>query len=202
MSLVLTQRLRWNLDEIREGCARSGLPLPDEAVVRERCLGQGVDAPDLPTVKDFIRFHAAASRGKIVELPTIDSVIAFAEWFFAGFTRVTGTPTIDEDRNTWSRKSLWLTYTDRNIILPGAISTVSLSRSGDLHPRALSTAVYLDHPNILLDWGQTERIFHWRVPLWGELSGTASLQVYAYVERTLTWFYNASIPADRGLSTR
>jgi hypothetical protein len=52
-------------------------------MVRERCLGKGVDAPDVPIVKDFIRFSAAASRGKIVELPTVDSVNTFAEWFFA-----------------------------------------------------------------------------------------------------------------------
>jgi hypothetical protein len=62
-------------------------------------LGKGVDAPDLPTVKDFTRFYAPISRGKIVELPTVDCVNPFAEWFFAGFTRVTGTPTIDEDRS-------------------------------------------------------------------------------------------------------
>lgn len=63
-------------------------------MVRERSLRKGFDAPDVPTVKDFIRFSAAASRGKTVELPIVDSVNAFAEWFFAGFTRVTGTPTI------------------------------------------------------------------------------------------------------------
>jgi hypothetical protein len=67
-------------------------------MVRERYLGEGVDAPNVPTVKDFIRFSAAASRGKIVKLPTVDSINAFAEWFFAGFTRVTRTPTIKEDR--------------------------------------------------------------------------------------------------------
>jgi hypothetical protein len=62
-----------------EDFARSGLPPPDEAMVRERCLRKGVDAPDVLTVKDFIRFSAAASRGKIVELPTVDSVNAFTE---------------------------------------------------------------------------------------------------------------------------
>jgi len=49
--------------------------------------------------QDVVRFYTASSSGKIVELPTADSVNAFAEWFFAGFTRVTGTPTIDEDRS-------------------------------------------------------------------------------------------------------
>jgi hypothetical protein len=87
---------------MREDFARRCLPPPDEAdeaMVRERCLGTGVEALDVETVKDFIRFHASASRGKIVELPTVDSVNAVAEWFFAGFTRVTGTPTIEEDRS-------------------------------------------------------------------------------------------------------
>lgn len=45
------------------------------------------------------RFHPIPRRGKIVELPTADSVNTFAEWFFAGFTRVTGTQTNAEDRS-------------------------------------------------------------------------------------------------------
>jgi hypothetical protein len=68
-------------------------------MIRERCWGKGAGAPDLATVKDFICFHAASSSGKVVELPTADLVNAFAESFFAGSTRVTGTPTIDEDRS-------------------------------------------------------------------------------------------------------
>jgi hypothetical protein len=40
-------------------------------------------------VKDFLRFHIATSHGKIVEKPTVDSVNTFAEWFSAGFTRIT-----------------------------------------------------------------------------------------------------------------
>jgi hypothetical protein len=31
-----------------------GLRPPDEAMVRERFLGKGVDAPDLATVKDYL----------------------------------------------------------------------------------------------------------------------------------------------------
>ncbi len=99
VSLVLTWSRRWNLKGLREDFTRRGLTPPDEATVRERYLGEKVDAPDLPIMKDFIRFHAASSSGKIVDLPTPDSVNAFAEWFFAGFTRVTGTPIIDEDRS-------------------------------------------------------------------------------------------------------
>jgi hypothetical protein len=52
--------------------ARRGLPPPDEATVRGRYLGEGVHAPNLATVKDFARFLAAASNGKITELPTGD----------------------------------------------------------------------------------------------------------------------------------
>ncbi len=79
--------------------AQKGLPCPSEDIAKDRCLGNGVQAPDLATVKDFLRFHAATSRGKIVTKPTADSVTAFAEWFFAGFTRVTGTLTDAEDRS-------------------------------------------------------------------------------------------------------
>jgi hypothetical protein len=50
------------------------LPLPDEAIARERYLRQGVAAPDLATLKDFIRFHAHTSRSKIADKPTADSV--------------------------------------------------------------------------------------------------------------------------------
>jgi hypothetical protein len=52
-----------------------------------------MDAPNLAMVKDFLRFY------KIVEKPTADSVNTFAEWFFAGFSRITATPTDEED---WS----------------------------------------------------------------------------------------------------
>ena len=44
-----------------------GLPIPNEAAARPHCLHKGVDAPDLATVKDFLRFYIATSRGKIDE---------------------------------------------------------------------------------------------------------------------------------------
>src|SRR5438046_7514105 len=59
------------------------------------CL-KGAPHPDLATTKDFLRFHIALSRGRIKDKTTVDSVKTFAEWFFAGFTRVTGT-VISED---------------------------------------------------------------------------------------------------------
>jgi hypothetical protein len=57
---------------------------------------KGVDAPDLATVKDFLRFLGIMDKeGRIMA----DSLNTFAEWFFAGFTRVTSTPTDERDRS-------------------------------------------------------------------------------------------------------
>jgi hypothetical protein len=60
---------------------------------------KGWTLPDLATVKDFLRFHIATSRGKIVEKPMADSVNTFAEWFFACFTRITNTRPDEDDRS-------------------------------------------------------------------------------------------------------
>jgi hypothetical protein len=51
-------------------------------------LAKKAEAPDLVTVNDFLRFHAAAGKGVTVERRTCDSLNTFAEWVFAGFTRV------------------------------------------------------------------------------------------------------------------
>jgi hypothetical protein len=50
-------------------------------------------------MKDFIRFYAAMSRGKIKQQPTADLVNTFVEWFFAGFTHVTRMPTYGDERS-------------------------------------------------------------------------------------------------------
>lgn len=84
---------------IKRDAVKQGLLVPDKASVRQQYLCEGAEAPDLATVKDFLRFHAAASRGKIEERITADSTNAFAEWFFAGFSRVTGTPTDEEEKS-------------------------------------------------------------------------------------------------------
>jgi hypothetical protein len=78
---------------------RKDFLFPDEAAVRELVLGKNVEAPDLATMKDFLRFKAATGQGMIMEQTTCNSLNAFAEWFFAGFTRVTDTPTNEEDRS-------------------------------------------------------------------------------------------------------
>jgi hypothetical protein len=59
---------------MRRDYAQRGLSAPDEATARESCLGEGVNAPNLATMKDFIRFYLAMSRGKIKQQPTADLV--------------------------------------------------------------------------------------------------------------------------------
>lgn len=64
-------------------------------------LREGLPTLDLATIKDFLRCIAAISRGTIddkEELVTADSMNTFAEWFFAGFARVTGNLIEEEDR--------------------------------------------------------------------------------------------------------
>jgi hypothetical protein len=67
---------------MREDAIRRGVTPPDERTVRERCLGKGVEVPDLAAVKDFLRFQASVMRGKIEERPTDESLNSFAEGAF------------------------------------------------------------------------------------------------------------------------
>jgi hypothetical protein len=84
---------------MKEIALQKRLPVPDKAATRERILRRNVKAPDLAPLKDFFRFRAATSTGKIVEKMTSNSLNTFAEWFFASFSRVTGTPTGALDRH-------------------------------------------------------------------------------------------------------
>jgi hypothetical protein len=80
---------------------RPDLP-PTEAMARAQYLCPGAAAPDLATTKDFVRFFISLMKPKLDKeklRPTVDSVNTTAEWFFAGFTRVTGTMTDAEDRS-------------------------------------------------------------------------------------------------------
>lgn len=85
---------------MRKEAVQKGLPPPDEETVRREHLHAGSPAPDLATVKDFLRFYIATSQPRLdADRPTVDSVNIVAEWFFAGFTRVTGTDTDEEERS-------------------------------------------------------------------------------------------------------
>lgn len=67
-----------------------------DSSIAVHCLWKGVPCLDLATIKDFLHFHIALSQRRIKDKTTVDSVKTFAEWFFAGFTRVTET-VISED---------------------------------------------------------------------------------------------------------
>lgn len=84
---------------MQRDAAKHQQPLPSEEMARERCLGPGVPAPNLVTVKDFFRFYIATSRPQLTDVPTADSINTVAEWFFAGFTRITGSDTNEEERS-------------------------------------------------------------------------------------------------------
>ena len=76
-----------------------GLAIPDITTIKADCLGIGAAAQDKETAKDFTRFYIASSQGRLANHPTADSVVTYAEWFFAGFTRVTRTPTDENERS-------------------------------------------------------------------------------------------------------
>ena len=52
---------------------------PNAASTRQLYLREGIDASDLATVKDFLRFYVATSCGGITEKPTPDLINTFAE---------------------------------------------------------------------------------------------------------------------------
>jgi hypothetical protein len=84
---------------MRRVAAERHLALPDEGIARQHCLRPGITAPDLVTVKDFVRFYIATSHSQLTDVSTVDSINTAAEWFFAGFTRITGTDTNEEERS-------------------------------------------------------------------------------------------------------
>ena len=58
----------------------------------------GCPAPDITTVKGFLRYYNGTHSGVLQERPTVSSTINTAERFFAGFERVTGTSVPDADK--------------------------------------------------------------------------------------------------------
>ncbi len=102
---------------MKDDYSRKGTDPPTEDDARNEILSPTIGAPDLITVEDFLRFYVATSRPWLdTNKPTVDSINTVAEWFFAGFTRVTGTETDEEDRgevyNVRSRSGPQTRYTD------------------------------------------------------------------------------------------
>jgi hypothetical protein len=99
VGLMLTLSSRWYLAEMLGDSAEQGLPFPNKHLAQEHCLRPNIDAPDLATVKDFLRFYIATSRPVLTKKPTVDSINTVTEFFLAGFTRVTGTETDAGERS-------------------------------------------------------------------------------------------------------
>ena len=68
--------------------------------VRARRLQKGLPPLDLATIKDFLRYITATSKGRLDDKKrvTVASINIFAEWFFTGFARVTGNGIDKEDK--------------------------------------------------------------------------------------------------------
>ncbi|EXJ96194.1 hypothetical protein A1O1_01320 [Capronia coronata CBS 617.96] len=122
---TLQRFVHWHLKSMREDHEREGLPPPDEDAARSRYLGEGVPTPDLLTVKDFLRFYVATSKSQLdKQKPTADSICTIAEWFFAGFTRTTGTDTNADDRSeVYYRQTqlILLHWIRRTLVLEGVV---------------------------------------------------------------------------------
>jgi len=104
---ILTQSSRWVIAvEKKEQNTGEALFDDDAAVdgshtMEVQSLREGLPPLDLATIKDFLRFIVATSQGIIDDgqkKVTVDSTNTFAEWFFAGFARVTGNRIDEEDR--------------------------------------------------------------------------------------------------------
>jgi hypothetical protein len=94
LSVILTIN-RWWKGKIKE---EEKQDLTSKAI-RDLVLCRDSPAPSLVHVKDFFRFYTKQSKGRINKHSSVESTVSQAEFFFAGFTRVTGTPTLDKERS-------------------------------------------------------------------------------------------------------
>jgi len=88
---TLRRYVLWQLSEIEHDRTKRDLPIPSEDEVHAQYLHEGVEAPDLATLKDFFRFYIATSTPQLSDTTTVDSMNSIAEFFFAAFTCATKT---------------------------------------------------------------------------------------------------------------
>lgn len=105
---ILTQSSRWVIavekkkQDTGEALFDGNAAVDVSYTMESRSLREGLPSLGLATIKDFLRFVIATSRGIIDDEQnkvTVDSMNTFAEWFFAGFARVTGNSIDKEDRH-------------------------------------------------------------------------------------------------------
>ncbi|KAL6716976.1 hypothetical protein ACLMJK_004889 [Lecanora helva] len=70
-------------------------PQPEDLTLRK-----GLQPLGLSTLRDFFRFYAMSSKGLLEKRVTVDTLLACAEWFFAGFARVTENQFSEDDRTS------------------------------------------------------------------------------------------------------
>jgi hypothetical protein len=84
---------------MQKDALQRGLSIPDEACARHHCLRKGVEAPDLATVKDCFAFISLRATAESWRNPRSIRLKSLLNVFLPAFTRITGTPTNEEDRN-------------------------------------------------------------------------------------------------------
>ena len=123
--------------------------------------------PDLAAVKYFLRFRASVMRGKIEERPTDESLNSFAEWFFAGFIRVTDRDWQDREersiqhalttyRGTKSallrlNNFIMAEYGDQGILAYGIHPGGVMAELGSNLPKEMHEAILIDKPELAGD---------------------------------------------------
>lgn len=79
----------WKFLEMQDAAAQEGLPPPDEGQAREHCLRPEIEAPDLASTKDFMRFYASTSeRFELVDDLTLRTEQAIIGHIPPGFTHL------------------------------------------------------------------------------------------------------------------
>jgi hypothetical protein len=97
----------WSYREFRD-LSKETRPCPlDWQSVKSHVLYDGAPAPALHKLKDFIRFYVKQSKGRIKEHATVQTTLLQAVFFFAGFSRETGTAIKEKDRTSFKVRTLF-----------------------------------------------------------------------------------------------
>ena len=84
---------------MKEDALQKGLPVPDEAAIRERVLRKDVEGPGSRYSNRFLPVSCGHKEGENRGKKISDSLNTFAERFFTSFERIAGTPTNADDRS-------------------------------------------------------------------------------------------------------
>ncbi|KAK3174043.1 hypothetical protein OEA41_001287 [Lepraria neglecta] len=111
-SYVLERYEMW-VASVKKEKHDEGVPFLDDVVdapytTGAHSLRAGLPPLDRATTKDFFRFYALTSDGKLAPRVTADSLNSQVERFFAAFTRLTGSIVTKQDRKQiYAVSALW-----------------------------------------------------------------------------------------------